>query len=76
MFDYIRVERTMCYGNCPVYNVVVDKEGNVKYQGEMFVYKSGEYQWKISNKKVKQLRDLIENFGFESYIYCSGQVKL
>jgi hypothetical protein len=69
MFDYIRLERTMCYGNCPVYNVVVDKEGNVKYQGEMFVYKSGEYQWKISNKKVKQLRDLIENFGFESYIY-------
>ncbi|KAJ49367.1 hypothetical protein BD780_003506 [Clostridium tetanomorphum] len=69
MFDYIRLERTMCYGNCPVYNVIVDKEGNVKYEGEMFVYKSGEYQWKISNKKVKQLRDLIENFGFKSYIY-------
>ncbi len=69
MFDYIRLERTMCYGNCPVYNVTVDKEGNVKYEGEMFVYKSGEYRWKIPSKKVKQLSDLIENFGFESYIY-------
>lgn len=59
----------MCYGNCPVYNVTVDKEGNVKYEGDMFVYKSGEYRWKIPSKKVKQLSDLIENFGFKSFIY-------
>lgn len=43
MFDYIKMQRTMCYGNCPVYNVTVDKEGNVIYNGEMFVYKSGQH---------------------------------
>ena len=69
MFDYIRLERTMCYGTCPVYNVTVDKEGNVKYEGEMYVYRSGKHQWKISNKKVKQLSDLIETFGFKSFVY-------
>ncbi|KAB3530299.1 hypothetical protein F8154_13995 [Alkaliphilus pronyensis] len=58
MFDYIRLERTMCYGTCPVYNVTVNKDGKVKYEGEMYVYRIGKHQWKISNKKVKQLSDL------------------
>ena len=72
MFEYIKLQRTMCFGTCPVYSVIVDKEGNVNYYGEMFVYKSGEHHWKISKKKVKQLNDLIENFGFKSFIYEPG----
>lgn len=51
MFEYIKLRRTMCYGTCPVYSVVVDKEGDVNYNGEMFVYKNGEHNWKISKKK-------------------------
>ncbi|WP_243641328.1 DUF6438 domain-containing protein [Xylanivirga thermophila] len=38
----------------------------------MFVYKSGEHHWKISKKKVEQLNDLIEDFGFKSFIYEPG----
>ncbi|MDK2801649.1 MAG: hypothetical protein PWQ70_3268 [Clostridiales bacterium] len=72
MFEYIKLKRTMCFGTCPVYSVTVDKEGNVNYNGEMFVYKSGEHHWKISKKKVKQLNDLIEEFGFKSFIYEPG----
>lgn len=72
MFEYIKLQRTMCFGTCPVYSVIVDKEGNVNYYGEMFVYKSGEHHWKISMRKVKQLNDLIEDFGFKSFIYEPG----
>ncbi len=72
MFEYIKLQRTMCYGTCPVYSVTVDNEGNVNYHGEMFVYKSGEQHWKISKKKVEQLNDLIEDFGFKSFIYEAG----
>ena len=72
MFEYIKLQRTMCFGTCPVYSVTVDKEGNVNYYGEMFVYKSGEHHWKISMRKVKQLNDLIEDFGFKSFIYEPG----
>ena len=73
MFEYIKLQRTMCYGTCPVYSVTVDNEGNVNYHGEMFVYKSGEQHWKISKKKVEQLNDLIEDFGFKSFIYEPGE---
>ncbi len=69
MFEYIKLQRTMCYGTCHVYSVIVDKEGNVNYNGEMFVYKNGEHHWKISMRKVKQLNDLIEEFGFKSFVY-------
>lgn len=72
MFEYIRIERTMCYGNCPVYSVTVDKEGNVIFNGEMFVYKSGQHHWKISKKKVEQLNDLIDSFDFKSFKYEPG----
>lgn len=72
IFEYIRIERTMCYGNCPVYSVTVDKEGNVIFNGEMFVYKSGQHHWKISKKKVEQLNDLIDSFDFKSFKYEPG----
>lgn len=72
MFEFIRLERTMCYGNCPVYSVTVDKEGNVIFNGEMFVYKSGQHHWKISKKKVEQLNDLIDSFDFKSFKYEPG----
>ncbi len=61
------------FWNCPVYCVKIDYEGNVNYYGEMFVYKSGEYHWKISRRKVRQLNDLIKEFGFKSFIYESGE---
>ena len=72
MFEYIKLQRTMCFGTCPVYSVMVDNEGNVNYSGEMFVYKSGEHHWQIPMKKVEQLNDLIEDFGFKSFIYEPG----
>jgi hypothetical protein len=72
MFEYIKLQRTMCFGTCPVYSVMVDNEGNVNYYGEMFVYKSGEHHWKISGEKVNQLNDLIEDFRFKSFIYEPG----
>lgn len=73
MFEYIKLQRTMCFGTCPVYSVTVDNKGNANYSGEMFVYKSGEHHWKISMRKVKQLNDLIEEFGFKSFIYEPGE---
>ena len=37
MFEYIKLQRTMCFGTCPVYSVMVDNEGNVNYYGELLI---------------------------------------
>ena len=73
MFEYIKLQRTMCFGTCPVYSVTVDKEGNVNYYGEAFVYKAGEHQWRISKKKLEQLNNLIVDFEFKSFEYEPGK---
>src|SRR5690554_3964075 len=74
MFEFIKLQRTACYGTCPVYNVTVDNQGNVNYFGEMFVYKTGQHQWKISKYKIKQLNDKLKEFDFKSFVYQTGGV--
>ena len=37
MFEYIKLQRTMCFGTCHVYSVTVDNEGNVNYYGELLI---------------------------------------
>ena len=37
MFEYMKLQRTMCFGTCPVYSVMVDNEGNVNYYGELLI---------------------------------------
>lgn len=51
---------------------MVDNEGNVNYEGAIYVYKRGKHHWKISKKKVNQLNDLLEDSGFKSFIYEPG----
>src|SRR5690349_23365175 len=33
----IRVQRTSCFGTCPIYTVTIDGRGTVTYEGERFV---------------------------------------
>jgi hypothetical protein len=55
----ITLERTMCYGTCPVYKLVVQGDGLVSYDGEYFVKVIG-YQTATVNKG--QMRKLLIEF--------------
>ena len=55
----ITLERTACYGTCPVYKVTIYEDGKVLYNGEQFVENKGEHDFRISPAKVK---DLINEF--------------
>ena len=50
MFEFIRLERTMCYGTCPVYSVQVDKYGNINYFGEHLFIKNGSTNGRYQRK--------------------------
>jgi hypothetical protein len=53
----ITLERTACYGECPVYKLTISGDGNVVYEGERFVKSSGTQKYQISQDKVKELVD-------------------
>lgn len=70
MFEYISLERTACYGHCPVYKVIIYNNGQVDYEGEMFVKVEGNHQWILKPGKIRQLSKLLEDFNYRGFKYC------
>jgi hypothetical protein len=69
MFKKIKFARTPCYGTCPVFDVEVDQDGIVEWNGHMHVYCLGEENFTITKNKIEKLNTLIEEFGFRSFKY-------
>lgn len=51
----ITLERTSCFGTCPVYSLTINGDGTVVYVGEDFVKTKGEKETTISIDAVNQL---------------------
>jgi len=60
----IRLERTSCFGPCPIYSVAIDATGLVTYDGEMFVRAVGRQTGRIQRSLVAQLLATAERIGF------------
>ncbi|MDT8862964.1 DUF6438 domain-containing protein [Alkalihalobacillus sp. MEB130] len=74
MFKKIFFSRTPCYGDCPVFDVEVHHDGTVKWRGEMYVASLGEFEFKITNNKIKKVEALLEEFDFRSFTYPEPDV--
>jgi hypothetical protein len=53
----ITLERTMCFGKCPVYTLTIYGDGTVNYEGKKHVAVMGSQMASISEHKVNQLID-------------------
>ena len=51
----IRLERSACFGTCPIYSVEISGDGTVNYLGERFVKVTGGQTAHISRKAVRDL---------------------
>lgn len=60
----ITIERTMCFGTCPVYTIAIDHTGKVRYEGKDFVKTMSPAESSISNE---QLLSLINAFVHSKY---------
>jgi hypothetical protein len=60
----ISLERTACFGVCPVYTVTVADDGRVTYNGRQFVHVAGAREWRIDKTAVRALASEIEKAGF------------
>ena len=52
------LERTDCYGTCPVYKVTVFRDGTIEYVGSRYVKVTGKALGQISEDQVDKLEDL------------------
>lgn len=60
----ITLERTACFGTCPVYRVAILEDGTVIYTGDNFVEVTGEQRWEIGPETVAAMLDAIEAAGY------------
>lgn len=62
----ISLERTPCFGGCPVYTVAVSPAGEVTYEGKASVRQLGKASGKIPAQKVDTLLVELEKAGYFS----------
>jgi len=60
----ITLERTACFGSCPIYTVSILEDGTVLYNGERFVSVTGEQTSTIDPTVVAQMVKAFEDAGY------------
>lgn len=60
----ISMQRTPCFGTCPVYTVRIFDDGLVEYTGTRFVKVAGDQSWRIEPAAVRALFADIDKAGF------------
>lgn len=60
----VGLERSPCFGECPVYTALIHKSGLVEYQGRMYVERLGEHRGKVNLYNFQRLAQFIDGTGF------------
>ncbi len=60
----IGIERTPCFGTCPVYVCIITSSGTVRYHGEATAERIGDWETKIDPYKFHQLANYIAESGY------------
>jgi hypothetical protein len=85
----ISIRKTQCFGDCPVYDFYINKDGKSFFNGKKYVVKEGKHEFQLSEKELQQLTSKIETSNFNSfkdvydnpkitdlassYIFCDGK---
>jgi hypothetical protein len=64
-FDSVTLQRTACYGQCPIYTVQILGNGQVKYTGEDFVRVKGRHQSSVPPANLELLAEALRHVKFE-----------
>lgn len=60
----ITIQRTVCYGTCPDYEVTLRGDGTVRYTGRQYVRITGTHSWKVDPAAVRALAREMEQAGY------------
>ena len=60
----ISLQRTPCYGTCPIYKMEIFSDGSAFYHGERFVDKLGDYEFTVSQETINHILKKAVEIGF------------
>ncbi|TVR78872.1 MAG: hypothetical protein EA412_07760 [Chitinophagaceae bacterium] len=61
----IKYEKTPCFGDCPVFSLLVDSNGDIFYHAKRNLDKTGEFTASLTFEELELLKELIKNSEFE-----------
>ena len=70
----IDLERTPCYGTCPIYRATISQNGHITFTGKKFIDLIGTFEADIPEAQVTQLLKEIDqaNFFARDSVYVTG----
>jgi hypothetical protein len=60
----VKLERTVCFGDCPVYEIAIDGGGRVQWIGHAHVAALGHRQGKVSRLQLEELAGRLDRIQF------------
>jgi hypothetical protein len=64
LIDSVRLSRGMCYGTCPVYEVIFSRDGTASWHGDAFTQRLGAFEGSVAEDDFERLARFIERTGF------------
>jgi hypothetical protein len=71
----ITLERTACFGSCPVYTISVTASGDVQYEGRAHVRKMGAATGRVPQELVDALLSELNRGGYITSVTLGGRTK-
>jgi len=74
----IQFSKTPCSGDCPTFQITIDKQGNVNYNGIESVLVKGKVEFQLTEKQLQKLQNKLSKTTFDTYndIYDTEMVDL
>lgn len=60
----VGLERTLCFGTCPAYTVVMKADGTFRYKGAQHARREGDHTGKVSEYQFNRLAQFIKDSGY------------
>ncbi|MFV0247889.1 MAG: DUF6438 domain-containing protein [Tenacibaculum sp.] len=72
----VSLRKTACFGDCPVYEVLIDKQGKLIYKGLKYVSKTGVHKFDLTETELKTLKEKLvkENFKNFKELYDNSEI--
>lgn len=65
--DRLMLQRTGCYGTCPIYEIVIFGNGIVSYEGKRYTDKTGKFVGQLDAESTQALFEKAASLAWEKY---------
>lgn len=65
--DFVSLDRTGCFGTCPIYQIKIFRSGKVQYFGRKFVDNEGVFQAQMNKQQVNDFFTEVDALNWESF---------